>query len=65
MEKIPLFTSGQVQNTFKILHFWLNFMTWPKSNKLGVMPSATFLALNNSLQDLPWKFLFCHENKLF
>ena len=25
IEKITLFASGQVQNTFKILHFWFKF----------------------------------------
>ena len=47
-EKIPLFTSRQVQNTFKILHFCGIFCErlGPSQEKQGMLPSTRFLALN-------------------
>ena len=63
MEQIHPFTSGQIQYTFKILG--LNFVTWPGQGNQGTLFSATFLASNNSLEDLPMRDLFCHENNQF
>ena len=34
----------------------LNFATWPDQRKQGTLPSATFLALNNSLEDFASEF---------
>ena len=33
----------------------LNFVTWPGQGNQGTLLSATFLALNNALEDLPLK----------
>ena len=33
----------------------LNFVTWPGQETQGTLLSATFLALNHSLEDLPLK----------
>ena len=33
----------------------LNFVTWPGQENQGTLLSATFLALNHSLEDLPVK----------
>ena len=33
----------------------LNFVTWPGQGNQGTLLSATFLALNHSLEDLPLK----------
>ena len=35
--------------------FGLNFVTWPGQGNQGTLLSATFLALNHSLEDLPLK----------
>ena len=35
----------------------LNFVTWPGQRNQGTLLSATFLALNHSLEDLPLKIL--------
>ena len=41
----------------------LNFVIGPgQAGQHGTLPCATFLALNNSLEDLPWRFLFFHKN---
>ena len=33
----------------------LNFVTWPSQGNQGILLCATFLALNNALEDLPLK----------
>ena len=33
----------------------LNFVTWPRQGNQGTLLSATFLALNNALEDLSLK----------
>ena len=34
---------------------WFHFVTWPGQGSHGTLVSATFLALNHSLKDLPLK----------
>ena len=47
--------TGQVQDTFKILHFGVKFCDLAWSGNQSTLLSATLLALNYSLEDLPLK----------
>ena len=49
-------SSGQIQNTFKILHFGVKFcdLAQVRGNQ-GTLLCATFLPLNNAHEDLPLK----------
>ena len=56
LKKITPFTSGQVQNTFKNLHFGVKFCDLAQVRKIKVHCFLQhFLALNNALEDLPLK----------
>ena len=63
-KSLPLF-QVKSKTRFKSCILGLNFVTWPKSGKSRYILFATFLALNNALEDLPLKILFCHENNQF
>ena len=60
-----LLPTSQVQYTFKILHFWIKFVSdlvHIGGNKL-LSPPILFLAENNYWHEgLPWRFSFCYEN---